>query len=617
MMKRVIRILAGVLTGMVGAFACTAPADVIFVEEIEHRVLDISLALSVGRVEMPGTRMTDVVVQNTGETSFRGIEQVYAIPFLVDGKIQAEDGRFGANLELPQQGLPANVFGNDAQGGAFAGLVRNNNAHLYNSVFMQEGIRSMLVYGKAIDQNISVQTDSVAFKAGNGVLWGRGLDEGATAGTIHFDLEPISDGVDVGTELEALLGYLNGIAQTSVTYESEVYRWMDYANYTIQDDFTSAFRWFISERRPFAGSSVALGQILTRLYRSIYSIQLNTTGAQKALATAILGKINDTQFVTLTGSGSEATVSLKSDFPARYGIPAGTITLQWNGTAFWRPTRGAGSQAVTLTSFCYPPSLWYYANSRLAVSQEETVADEYTYTHATWADITSLYSSSSLVSGGVQSVAVRDPLQYGVALLAVYVNRVTKEKLLDSKGNQVSVANINFPMTGIIVSEQRNLSFDFTPRGNDVYYVYDQEVNDGTTPKNYISSVTSTNQGVIVRKDVQVLTTQTLPEEDLHLALEFQNNSGNTFYGHDGDAIVAGSRFYLFAKLKYSAAQNSTGENIDCILLQDHLTRVTFDVESLEEAYSTIPELRDPQLQVGVKANLEWILSTPTTIVVK
>lgn len=602
---------------MVGAFACTAPADVIFVEETEGGVMDISLALSVGRVEMPGTRMTDVIVQNTGETTFRGIEQIYALPFQVDSKIQAEDIRFGSNLVLPQQGLPANTFGDDAQGGAFAGLVRNNNAHLYNPVYVRKGTRSVLVYGKAIDENISVSVDSVAFKAGNGVLRGRGLEEGATAGTIHFDLEPISDGVDVGTELEALLGYLNGIAQTSVTYESEVYRWMDHANSSIQDDFTSAFRWFISERRPFAGSSVALGQILTRLYRSIYSSQLNMTGAQKALATAILGKINDTQFVTLTGSGSNATVSLKSDFPARYGIPAGTITLQWNGTAFWRPTRGAGSQAVTLTSFCFPPSLWYYSNSRLAVSMEEEVADEYNDNNRTWADITSCYSSSSLVVGGVQSVAVLEPLQYGVTLLDIYVNRTKSEQLLDSKGNHVNVANRNFPMTGIIVGDQRNLAFDFTPTGDQEYYIYDPMVNDGTTPKNYISAVVSDNQGTLIRKDVQVLTTQTLPHEDLHLALEFQNNSGNTFYGHDGDAIVAGSRFYLFAKLKYSAAQNSTGENIDCILLQDHLTRVTFDVESLEEAYSTIPELRDPQLQVGVKANMEWVLPTPTTIVVK
>jgi len=616
-MRIVLRFLAGVLTGMVGAFACTAPGDVIFVEETEGGVMDISLALSVGRVEMPGTRMTDVIVQNTGETSFRGIEQIYAIPFLVDSKIQAEDIRFGANLELPQRGLPANMFGNDAQGGAFSGLVRNNNAHLYSSVYIQRGTRSVLVYGKAIDDKISVQTDSVAFKAGNGVLRGRGLEEGVTAGTIHFDLDPITDGNDLGTELDAILGYLNGIAQAAVTYEGAVYRWSDLANSTSQEDFASAFRWFTSERRPFAGSSVALGQILTRLYRSVYSLQQSTSGALKSLATEILGRINNAQFVTLTGSGSNATVSLTSDFPARYGVPAGSITLQWNGTAFWRPTRGAGTQAVTLTSFCYPPSLWYYANSRLAVSTEEEVADEYNYNHMTWADITSLYSSSSLVVGGVESVAVREPLQYGVALLSIYVNRVTKDKLLDSKGNQVSVANISFPMTGIIVSEQRNLSFDFTPRGNEVFYVYDQEVNDGTVPKNYISSVTSTNQGVIVRKDVQVLTTQTLPQEDLHLALEFQNNSGNTFYGHDGDVILPGSRFYIFAKLKYSAATNSTDENIDCILLQDHVTRVTFDVESLEEAYSTIPELRDPQLQVGVKANLEWVLPTPTTIVVK
>lgn len=608
-MKHILRIGFCLLIGAMGAFACVAPEQPS--ADVKTDSVEISLAMSVGRIQAPATRMTDVVVQNTGTTSFRGIERIFAIPFVSGETIQSGDFRYGTNLQLPQLGLPANQFGADAQGGAFSGLVYYNNAHLYNPVYIRKGVRSVLVYGKAIDETISVQTDSIAFKAGNGSLYGYGLDDGIIAGDVHFDLDPMTDGVALQTELDGILAYLNTIAGTTVSYDGTVYRWANLSDSGMADTFTEAFRRYTSEKRPFAGSSVALGQILTRLYQTLYPLR-NGGGASGALATAILSNIAGSSLVTVSTSGNPV-VSVVSDFPARYGVPQGAVTLQWTGDEFWRPTKGAGSQAVTLSSFCYPPSLWYYANSLLAVSEQEDLAEEYNDSHQTWASITSLYSASSLVVGGIQSVAVREPLQYGVALLNVYVNRVESDQLRDSKSNSVLVSNSSFPMTGIIVGDQRNLAFDFTPTGDAVYYVYDSGVNNGTTPKNYISSLASG----ISRRDVQVLTTQTLPQEDLHLALEFQNNSGADFYGHDGDVILAGSRFYLFAKLKYSQALNSSGENIDCILLQDHVTRVTFRVDGLEEAYSTIPDLRDPQLQVGVRADLEWVLSTPIGIAVK
>lgn len=590
------------LTGAVWATACTAPGEL----SGDGEGLNLSFALSVGRIVTPTTRMTDVVVQNTGETSFRGIEQIYAIPFRTNGPIQADEPRYGGNVVLPQRGLPANSFGVDAQGGAFPGLVWNNNAHLYPSVYFLKGTRSLLVYGKAIDDPVSVATDSVAFKSRNGSLRARGLEDGPDAKSIRFNLDPIADGTALETELESLLGYLNTIAQTSVTYGGDVVRWSDYAARGIQDVLSSAFRSFTFERRPFAGSSLVLERILADLYHSLYSLS-QRTDLPGLIAAAVCDNIENDAFVTVSGLGTYATVTLHSGFPAHYGVPAGSVTLQWDGTQFWRPTRASGSRAVSLSSFCYPPSLWYYTNSLLAVSEEENLADEYVQSRRTWADITDLYSTSSLVAGGVRSVAVRNPLQYGVALLNLMIGRVDREWLSDSKSNRILINGTMFPLTGVVVGDQRNLAFDFTPVSDEVYYSYDQEVYDGTTPKNYISNL----MGGIVRKSVQVLATQTLPQEDLHMALEFQNNSGSDFYGHDGDLILNGSRFYLFAKLKLSSAVNNANGAIDCILLQDHVTAVTFRIDSLAEAYSTIPEMKDPTLQVGVDVELDWILSTP------
>ena len=582
------------MAGLLWAAACTVPADRPY-EDADG--LSLSLALSVGRTSSPATRMTDVVVQNTGETSFRGIDRLYIIPFLVNGQIQSGDSRFGSNLELPQAGLPANSFGNDAQGGAFPGLVLNNNAHLFNPVYVGKGTRSVLAYGKAVDEAVSVAADSIAFKARNGSLRACGLEEGPTTADIRFGLDPIADGTALEKELSGLLGYLNAIAATTVNVQGHAYSWSRPEGYGNQAVLKEAFRSFTFEKQPFAGSSRTLGRILTDLYRSVYPLS-QEAGVAGALSSAVITNISDSEFVTVSGTGASATVALESDFPARYGIPEGSVTLQWNGTAFWRPTRAAGSEAVSFTDFCYPPSLWYYTNSLLAVSTEETITEEYNYRRSTWSAITGLYSSSSLVAGGVLSAAVRQPLQYGVALLDINLKRVSSEWLPDSRSDRVYVSNANFPLTGIILGEQRSLAFDFTPAGEASCYVYDREVNDGTLPKTYISSLST---GDVRRRTVQVLTTQTLPQEDLHVALEFRNDSGSDFYGHAGDRIVAGSRFYLFATLKYANAVNNSNGSLECILYQDHVTTVTFVVDSLAEAYSTIPELKSPQLELGVQ----------------
>ena len=37
-------------------------------------------------------------------------------------------------------------------------------------------------------------------------------------------------------------------------------------------------------------------------------------------------------------------------------------------------------------------------------------------------------------------------------------------------------------------------------------------------------------------------------------------------------------------------------------------------INSLAKAYNTIPELRDPQLEIGVVAKMEWIQVTPAEI---
>ena len=63
-----------------------------------------------------------------------------------------------------------------------------------------------------------------------------------------------------------------------------------------------------------------------------------------------------------------------------------------------------------------------------------------------------------------------------------------------------------------------------------------------------------------------------------------------------------------------SKASAPAGKTLDAVFVSDHTTKVTFSINSLAKAYNTIPELRDPQLEIGVTAKVEWIQVTPAEI---
>ena len=98
----------------------------------------------------------------------------------------------------------------------------------------------------------------------------------------------------------------------------------------------------------------------------------------------------------------------------------------------------------------------------------------------------------------------------------------------------------------------------------------------------------------------------------LAFALEFRNNSGSDFYGHDGQTVFNGGYFYLFGMLEYSKGEQPGSTTLGAVFVQDHVTKVTFRITSLAEAYVTIPDLHScPMLEMGVRAEINWTLSTP------
>lgn len=622
--------------------------EVIFSEGEE---LCLPLSLSVGTVK-PQTKMTSAVTQaDATEASFRGIKEIYAIPFRAARPVNGSDERIGPNLLLPQQGIPSS-FGDNAQDGAFEGLVRSNNSHLYKNVYMRRGTASMLVYGQAIDANVAISPDSVAFKRRNGVLRAHNQYTAETPSAITFTLEPFitsANEASLQSTVNGLLTYLNSIAGATVshtgygyysnTQRTWTFNWSVPTDYSNNADLKNAFDFFTADGVGFSAGSTGINQMLSTLYNDMYSLANNNTAGgndyrltyynQRSttaryyyyvyqLARQIRTLIDNSTYVTLSGSGANVTVSLKGDyanFPDSYGVPAGCVALQWNGTQFVQQTPATGSALAPIDSYCFPPSLWYTTNSTIKTSDDSSVTEEYKSANVSWADIFNQYTFSSAVVQGSESAAIKDPLQYGVAMLELNLNKAESpghtQLLLDSKGNTVDVRNSNYPLTGIIIGEQKNQAFDFTPLLEGLSsYVYDNEVTDGGTPKAYIAGASAS----LTFKPIHTLVVPTEDAQDVHVALEFQNNSGADFYGANANKIAAGTRFYLLAILKYSQASAPAGKALDAVFVSDHTTKVTFSINSLAKAYNTIPELRDPQLEIGVTAKVEWIQVTPAEI---
>ncbi|MBQ8462091.1 MAG: hypothetical protein IJ543_06745 [Bacteroidales bacterium] len=594
----------------------------------------IPLSLSVSKVS-PQTKMTDAIVQGSNPAVFRGIDQVYIIPFKIAGNsVTASDKRWGGNLSLPQTGLPANTFGDDADGGSFDGLVSNSNSHLYETVFVRMMTNAALVYGKALDESIDVvDANWLSYKRRNGVLNHTDFSEVRQPSEITFSLEPFLSTTALQSEYttwrqKLVNSYLNPIVSASATNKNVkpnvTYRFHTPEGYNNHPTLVAAFNEFTNEGRLMSGSYDVLEKKLTALYRSVYLLSTdkhNSLGYNVGtyyyvyeLARDIISKINKSDYVTISGSGVSATVSLKIKAPGSFGLPHGAFPLQYReGSKAFGETLNtiSGIGTVSHKDFCYPPSLWYYANSRLLTTSDASVVDYYNSATGSWGNILSHYGASFVMSDS-ESAAIKDPLQYGVARMSVKIGKTTSNTLKDFDGNSVSVNNTNYPLTGIVIEGQKPVDYSFNPvsSSTDNLYIYDADVYNGTSPKAYISYNTNSS-------NVSVLVLQTEEARDVHFALEFVNNSKTAFYGANSCAVYPGNHFYLVGVLEYSTAQNTTGEDISSVFCQDRVTSVNISVSNLKNAYTVVPDLREPQLLLGVEAQLNWDMTTPGTVVIK
>lgn len=428
------------------------------------------------------------------------------------------------------------------------------------------------------DVNIPIGTTHFLFYATGGTAAGDKFQNGvltsALAATntstddIHFELEKIYDnidGIETDAEATALLAALDAIAS--------VPNWKGHADVkmaSLYNDFTSLK----------SGSAASINATLAELKTTL--TLLSATGN---VAEAIITEIdNQTAAIeTLT-------------FPRNLNLPDGVAQIEFteatpNGSFAYVAPNVINPVNIVPTNICYPASLNYMANTEARATALETVTwptSAVAWETETWTD----WSTS--VQSDTRTIALRNNIQYSVANLktAVQCNGAT---LKDNENNDVTVHTDGFPVTGVLIGGQpTTVGWDFLAENTDGFTntVYDNAVtmhakNGATDGENY-TLVLDNSAAPDASKIVQI-------------AIELENNTGAAFYGIDGK-IPDGGRFYLIASLDPAAGAGGQ----PAVFLKDHVTTANLTIQSLQNAYVTIPDLRVVEMQLGLSVELTW-----------
>jgi len=602
---------------------CTREAAGVVPEE-ERNAVSLALNFSISRTQAQApTKMTPSVVQE--DQSFRGLDEVVVIPFRTadPSVISSSETVFGIPTQMDPLGT--------------GDLVSGSNAHLYPWIHLWVETNAALAYAKAPDEAVPVvEGDSVAFKRRNGVLRHPPFYAVHSSKDMVFTLERFlnadtykTDKTNYETWRKNLANYLNWSCKASVTSSSpkRTYRFNYPSDYNRHPGLMAAFNKFTNYGIMSPGSHEVLDKRLTDLYRDVYPYAEKKQNSEDyhdgtyyyvyELANKILKELNNANYVTITGSGTTAEVHLKRQAPACWGLPAGAYALQYREGAHQfdqmldNNDRGVDHRVGLFTTderfFTYPPALYYYSNSPLLTSDSSDAASQYTGDKGPWSNILNFYPDR-FVKSTSRSAAIANPLQYGVARLDVKIKKISFDWLEDDSGT-VAVSDGSFPLTGVLVAGQKAVDYNFDPIATaDNYIVYDADTWDENTPRApraYISSTESSTVSVLLLPSEQ--------SQDVNFALEFLNNSSRTFHGINGCEVLPGMHFYLLGRLNLTAAIG-TG---DRVFSKGLVTTVNVTVPNLKFAHTILPDLRQPQLSIGLVAQLNWYQTTPVMIEVQ
>jgi len=311
----------------------------------------------------------------------------------------------------------------------------------------------------------------------------------------------------------------------------------------------------------------------------------------------------------------------------------------------------------------HSPQSSHIGHARLSCVTDQSVTnDDFPTTVANWANdqdndwVAKSWVKNGTVGSSTKGVALQNNINYGTALLkttvavkssgniednrqAILERRATAEGIDPStitEGNQeFSATDLagKFNLEGILIGGQPNtVTWNWAPAGatfNNV--VYDKYIGSGTGV-----TVPFTDPVYTMVLDNLVVGKETKDQNIVYVALELRNNLGKDFYGNS-NIVRDGGIFYLVGALDLSkvdlsavqanypvntdgngyrypplaAQQSGSGDDysnheVIRVFMQDFVTEANFTINSLKNAYVTVPDLRAVEMKFGLSVDLKW-----------
>ena len=487
--------------------------------------------------------------------SFTEMDLLVAIPYRTNG----------ANVTASDAPL-IDLVGADEDNLAKKHETGKYNTYYVNTCHMMTGTDRLLVYGKATKP-------SNADLAEYGELSALPTVRKKTA-DIQFSLTSIRNTSQVHTSAQALADYMTAIANTE--------GWSTTDDQTLKSYYLDFIR--------IGSEGVGL----------ISGAAANIKAFVAALKSLLTGSDDLSMDIK---ANIDATDISGNDYPRSLGLPDGAAVIRWTGNKFEVRTTSTTLDNINgINRYTYPAELMFFADSPIRTSANEVSKSIYQNTSMLWgAFLDAYYTGSTAVNTNTKAVAVENPLQYGVAKLDLTLTGMSAT-LKDAKDNVVTNADMStMPLTGVIIGGQHTVGFNMKPQGEqtdvDGRFIYET-----TIDKSNLAT-----QGY----KTSTLVLQSYDNEKVPVILEFENNTGHAFIGKDG-TVYSGARFYLIALI--DPAGQGTGAYANRVFTQDYTTTMSMSVISLAKAYTCMPDLLAPRLEVGVQVVTKWIQATTTNV---
>ena len=643
------------LLSTAGLVACSSSDDVTDAPvnpTYDGKSVKTQFAINIATPSNGKTRMSDVNTQNNNG-NFLGMNNIRLLTFKEADNISVTSSTTPRTSDIQlDQVIKLQELVNSA-------ISEAQSSKIYTDVYIPVGTSQFLFYGTG---PIGASTNEDRFS--KGTLTTPTLASGQTLADIEYSLvTTLSENTGYATTAKEFADYLNGIVNSSFTNNSnnEKSTWASLGGDDKWQTLKTAYENFIyvGSKGARGGSANAILFTLKQLYEICDDLNSSSSSDEdvKGLAGAIKDKITNTSGtikVKATAEPNSTGYKMEYDgiadtystFPATYGLPEGAAQLTFDSTNKFEYVTNAnvGNAGTTGTNVAfdvnkvtYPAALTYFVHTPARATTKEIATtgngtDVWPNTVANWDGVWNESTGNfkdwtKTVNSNSRSVALQYNINYGVACLATTVKCADKAYLEDnsaemnqeSSNQQITIPDDGFRVTGILIGGQsQTVGWDFlNPNSNEQnYVVYDNDLSGVLAKRN-----TESSKNYTLVFDNYVSNTTDGKQPAVNIALELVNDK-EEFFGIDG-RIAPGQKFYLVAKLDPNDIQtggtasgtitwpdtnmsNFPAREVNRVFIQDYTTTANFTINSLKNAYVTIPDLRASKLQLGLSVDLTW-----------